>query len=314
MSSAIETWIKLGDRTTYLGASEVPIVMGSLYLPQFGVTRWHLWASKVGHPDYQPRDGGLEAALGSALERGLIEFVKQKWTVYTDSSLTELHIADTPIIAHLDAVGQEGDELFPIECKTSGLFGNKAVGWSPDDLPWHVYHQVQTQIAALGAKRAIVVALLGGFGAVYHEYEVYRDDAVIEEILAKTREFWKHVENNTPPEEQPFDVSQAVKVERRGAIELPEDLLPVLQTYQQAKDAISQYEEQVDQARAEILKALGTAERGHVRGWTVVAKRVTQHRVDTKRLQVEFPQTYQKCLEVSEYLRLQVKPPREEKQ
>jgi predicted phage-related endonuclease len=305
----------LGDRTTYIGASDVPIIMGSLYDPERKKTRWHLWASKVGHPDYvPPPPPGREAKVGLLAEQFLREYAEQEIGYPIDRRGTTRRLEGTPILVHLDAVVREPPtESVPLECKTVGLFGAQVKGWSRETIPLHVYHQVQAQIAAADAPKAYLVALVRGFGLL-DPFIVERDDECIQEIVARCLEFWRCVENKEPPEEQPYDEDVAVRLTRSGEVFLSADVVPLLRAFDEARRQASEAEKKKDQLRQQIISLLGNAERGVVDGWLVEIRKVRQQRLNSGRLKEAFRDIYEQFLEVNEYIRLMVEPPKHEQE
>jgi predicted phage-related endonuclease len=302
----------LGDRTTYIGASDVPIIMGSLYDPEHKKTRWHLWASKVGHPDYvPPPPPGREALVGLMAEQFLRAYAEGEIGYPVDLRGRTRRLEGTPILVHLDAVVREPPtNSVPLECKTAGLFGAQVKGWSRETIPLYVYHQVQAQIAAADAPKAYVVALIRGFGLL-EPFVVERDDECINEIIAKCKEFWWHVENKVEPDEaRPYDEDIAVRTLRAGSVELPPEMLPLLRDYDEVSRQMRDAEKKKEHLRQVIIAALGSAESGFVSGWSVQVKKVVSQRVNASKLKESHPDIYAECLSTSEYLRLTVKPPK----
>lgn len=104
------------------------------------------------------------------------------------------------MLANLDRVivGQsEGPGI--LEIKTAGQF--MASDWGPDGsdgVPEEYIIQVQHQFAVTGYEWGVLAVLIGGRD--YRTYPMRRNEEVIEDIIAITREFWGYVEEGYPPE------------------------------------------------------------------------------------------------------------------
>ena len=98
------------------------------------------------------------------------------------------------MLANLDreVVGQADVQI--LECKTTGHFGSKA--WK-DGVPEYVLVQVMHQLAVTGKQAADVAVLIAGQDLQIHR--VYRDEALIAQLIELEAQFWWHVENNIPP-------------------------------------------------------------------------------------------------------------------
>ena len=98
------------------------------------------------------------------------------------------------MLANLDreVIGQSDVQI--LECKTAGAYGAKA--WK-DGVPEYVLVQVMHQLAVTGKQAADVAVLIAGQDLQIHR--VYRDEALIAQLIELEAQFWWHVENNIPP-------------------------------------------------------------------------------------------------------------------
>ncbi len=62
-----------------------------------------------------------------------------------------------------------------------------------------------------------------------------------------------------------------------------------------------------NEAANKLKNMLGTAEKGTIHGRTVIWQNVTSKRLDTKALQKEHPEIYEKCVQESLYRRFSIK-------
>ena len=98
------------------------------------------------------------------------------------------------MLANLDreVIGQADVQI--LECKTAGAYGAKA--WK-DGVPEYVLVQVMHQLAVTGKQAADVAVLIAGQDLQIHR--VYRDEALIAQLIELEAQFWWYVENNIPP-------------------------------------------------------------------------------------------------------------------
>lgn len=69
--------------------------------------------------------------------------------------------------------------------------------WVNDEPPLYVILQVQHELAASGLKWACIGAWVGGYSLRLYFYQ--RHEQIIAEIRDRVRQFWKRVEDKTPP-------------------------------------------------------------------------------------------------------------------
>jgi putative phage-type endonuclease len=97
------------------------------------------------------------------------------------------------MLAHVDGVTDDG-RIF--EAKTA----RSAEGWGrtgTDEVPHHYLVQVQHYMAVSGLSAADIAVLIGG--SDFRIYEILADTELQGEIIEGEREFWKLVEDGTPP-------------------------------------------------------------------------------------------------------------------
>jgi predicted phage-related endonuclease len=225
-----------------------------------------MWAEKTGRlksEDISTISSRRNAAtIGTMIEAALLaHYASTHPEVGVEYEDTEFAVPDTPIVAHLD--GLILPERSPLEIKTSGIVGRVYGDWgeSGDEVPEWVLVQVMTQIAAVGAKRGVVYALLGGRGIV--TYEIGRHDGIIDRIIEAVNEFWAHVKSDTPPGPPPLDGALLRKLRREQGrvMEADDELLKKVQAWRDARDARREAERVEERLQNEILAAMGESER-----------------------------------------------------
>jgi len=210
------------------------------------------------------------------------------------------------MIANVDrlVVGQSAG----LECKTAGQYSadNWAVG-----VPDYYIPQVQHYMAVTGHKVWYVAVLIGGQEFKY--YKVARDDSFIRELIQAETAFWKLVEERTPP---PIDGTSAStelikklypEAEKGKEIELPFEAFELIQQYEQACEEEKRIQLIKSEATNRLKDMLGTAEKGTIHGRQVIWQNVTSKRLDSKTLQKEHPEIYERYVRESIYRRFSIK-------
>lgn len=178
------------DRHTYIGGSDIAAVMG--------MSRWKtplkLWAEKT--LKLPPRDlSNNEAAeMGTRLE----QFVADLFSVKTGKSVRRApkvyrHPGYPYMVAHIDRLVTGTDEL--LECKTCSIF--KKDEWENDDIPQEYILQLMWYLGITGRKVGHIAVLIGGQSFKYKKIEF--DEELFTQMVEAAKEFWQHVQNDTPP-------------------------------------------------------------------------------------------------------------------
>ena len=197
-----EEWLQLRNR--YLGGSDAAAVVG---MNPFA-SPYALWAEKTGKkPGFS---GNLATEVGTYLE----EFVAQKFAAVTGKKVRNCNQSffnsKYPFaIANIDreVVGEDSG----LECKsTSALCASKFKG---SDLPANYYCQCVHYLAVTEKKCWYVAVLIGNSDFKIYlltrrvnetcpewgEAIFYITDEEISALMNEEANFWKHVENDTPP-------------------------------------------------------------------------------------------------------------------
>lgn len=134
------------------------------------------------------------------------------------------------------------------------------------EAPAHIEMQVQHQMLVSGYSRAFIGALIGGNRHVVIERE--RDEAVIRAIRARVAAFWKSVdEHDEPPPVMPEDAAAVIQLHQYAEpgkvidVTTNDEIVELVKQYQYAKARERGYKEEADVLKAEILIAVGDAEK-----------------------------------------------------
>jgi putative phage-type endonuclease len=175
------------DARKGLGGSDIAAVMDkNPYKSAFT-----LYAEKTGLID-----GSIEPSMpmqmGTAFEPVIRDlFVKNnsEWLKVHETG-TWASIEEPRSVANPDGIIEWDDgSLGVLEIKFSRMY------W--DKLPEHYNLQVQHYLSVLGLKRAVVVAVAGGD---WKEFDVVRDDSLVETMKGRVEAFYGFLDTNTAPD------------------------------------------------------------------------------------------------------------------
>ncbi len=295
-------WLEL--RKKGIGGSDASVVCGiNKYKSPV-----ELWLEKTNQLPYQ--EAGEAAYWGTQLE----PIVKSEFTKRTGIAVKDLkqllQSEEHPfMLANLDGVCEHpefGSCVF--EAKTASAF--KAGEWE-DDIPDEYMLQIQHYMAVTGFKGAYIAVLIGGNSFRWKFVE--RDDELIAILINLETDFWKHVQNNTPP---PLDGSEASAKfladkfsdsKADSKIDLPDNAADLILQYEAAKERLDEITEQKQRVENLLKQMLGNNELGTIGGNIVSWKAISQERLDTKTLKAEHPTLYKKYAVTTSYRRFSVK-------
>lgn len=296
-----EEWLKY--RTKGIGGSDVSIIAG---INPFKSV-YQLWLEKTGQ--VEPEEEGSEYThFGTLLE----PIVRKEFMERTGIKVRQKHMLlqseeDPFMFADLDGVINENGELCIFEAKTASAYKQEV--WEKE-VPAPYILQVQHYMAVTGAKKTYIAALVGGNHFFYHVVE--RDEEMIAEIIVMEKYFWQHhVMGGVEPVPDGSEATTRYFNERfrnsnGETIELPDEVLPVCEEYDNLTRQIKELESAKNAAANQLKRYLGEAEAGTVGDWKITWKSVSKNSVDTKRLKSEHPDIYTDCLTQSSYRRFLV--------
>jgi putative phage-type endonuclease len=154
-------------------------------------------------------------------------------------------------------------------------------GWIEHDdggieAPEHIEMQVQHQMAVSGFKRSFIGAFIAGNRGVVIERE--RDEAVIAAIKAKVAEFWRTVDaGEEPAAVMPGDAEAVIRLNQYAQpgklVDASGDvnIAALVLEYKRLSADEAQAKEDKEVVKADLLKAIGDAEKVLLEGWTISA-------------------------------------------
>jgi len=239
---------QLGDRRTYLGASELSAILG---LSKFA-TPLDVYLRKVeGAPESDEET--LNQAVGHALEPVLRRQYETRNNVVIERP-PEIIFDGFPFLrCHLD--GRAPDRVW--EGKTA-VYSHDWGEAGTDAIAEHYLPQTHIYAAAIKVERWDVSVIFGG--RQYAEYSGRRDDELVQMILEAARDFWSRVERRDPPDPITYDDVKKRWPKDNGLITTatPEIAL-IAVDLADTKAALKSQEAHKDALESEIKKFMGDA-------------------------------------------------------
>lgn len=268
-----EEWKEL--RSHYIGGSDAAAVVG---LNPFS-SPYSLWAEKTGRiPGFE---GNLATEVGTYLE----EFVAQKFAAETGKKVRRANQSflnsDYPwAIANIDRdiVGEDAG----LEIKTTSELNLKK--FAGGEYPANYYAQMVHYLAITGKQRWYLAVLIGN--REFKWFVLERDEDEIAALMEAEKDFWWHVETDTPPEADGMQATgEAIKTiypESNGSTVDLYIYRTELARYLSLGEQIKELEQQRDEAANTFKAFMGEAERGECEGYKVSWKSQTRRTFDSK--------------------------------
>jgi len=297
-----EEWLEY--RKLGIGGSDASVVCGiSRYKSPVA-----LWMEKTNQLPAQ--EAGEAAYWGTQLEalvRG--EFTKRTGIQVSHASQL-LQSEEYPfMLANLDGTCEHPD-LGPciFEAKTASAY--KTGEWE-DSIPDEYQLQIQHYMAVTGFQGAYIAVLIGG--NTFKWKFVERDEELISMLVELEADFWRHVQDVTPPPLDGSEASARFLSQRfpdsapKSQITLPDAAADLLLQYDDACEQLEAITEQKQQAENRLKQMMGEYETGTVEGRIITWKSVSQERLDSRTLKAEHPALYKKYATKTSYRRFSIK-------
>lgn len=251
-----------------IGASDCGVLLG--------LSKWSspmsLWCEKLGllppsEETQRQRIGKrMETVLAAEFqdETGLTLAGKQTWLTATEWEIARCTIDAAVVPPTPRGVDPNlSDFLGPWEAKTSGMRK-----W--DEIPPTYLAQIQWQMYVMGADRAWLTVMFSGWNI--ETYPVDRDQADIDFMVARAKEFWHLVETETMPEVDGLDATTEAlahlyprHIEGRSAdlSALADQVSRLLEL----KDEAKRIKDETKELNNEVRAAIGDAEIAEINGY-----------------------------------------------
>ena len=178
----------LAQRRKSIGGSDAAAIVG---LSQYA-TPYTVWADKTGRLPEQEDNEAMRQG------RDLEEYVADRWTEATGKTVRRsnaiLYNSLYPF-AHADIDRTVVGENAGLECKTTSTLNLRQ--FKNVEFPEKYYAQCVHYMAVTGAARWYLAVLVYGRG--FFTFTLERDQAEIDALMTAERDFWKLVEQDTPP-------------------------------------------------------------------------------------------------------------------
>ena len=275
-----EEWL-MRRRKTIGGADAAGIV---------GLSRWaspfSVWADKTG------RAAEKEDTEAMRQGRDLEDYVARRWMEDTGKRVYRLpamlYHPQYPF-AHADVDRMVTGENAGLECKTT--FSLDLKQFNGVEFPVQYYAQCVHYLAVTGADRWYLAVLAYGRG--FFTFVLERDQAEIDALMAAEADFWKLVEQDTPPD---ADGSEATSAALRELYPISEhtaaDLFgrdTVLKEYMRLKEDKKTLDTRLGEIENTIKADMGEAESGFCGLFHISWKSQTRQSFQTKEFAKDHP-------------------------
>ena len=297
-----EDW--LDYRKQGIGGSDASVVCG--------INRYkspvELWLEKT---DQIPAQEAGEAAYWGTQLEALVRAEFTKRTGIPVKIVSQLLQSEEHpfMLANLDGlceVPDAGPCIF--EAKTASAY--KAGEWE-DSIPDEYQIQAQHYMSVTGCKGAYIAVLIGG--NTFKWKFVERDEELISMLIELEADFWKHVQDGTPPPLDGSNASAKFLSERflnsipKSQIALPDTAADLLAQYDEACEQLEAITEQKQKAENLLKEMIGENEIATSGNRVITWKSISQERLDSKTLKVEHPTLYKKYTNKTSYRRFTIK-------
>ncbi len=286
-------WLK--ERQCGIGGSDVGAILGvNKYKTPFEV-----YLEKT-EPIEEVKEQFESAYWGDQLEEIVAKEFEKRTSKKVRRDRKHYKHRDYPfMVANIDrrVVGENAI----LECKTANQYLTNE--WQEDEVPASYLLQVQHYLFVTGAEVGYIAVLIGGQKFIWKE--IQRDEELIQMIIESEKNFWKLVQDKTPPA---LDGSSAAEKylkekykesESDKSVELGFEYKEKIKSYLEMKEQLKNFEVQVKELENQIKFEIGKAEYAYAPGYSLSWKNILSNRVDSKKLKSEFPEVYEKVVKES---------------
>ena len=195
-----------------------------------------------------------------------------------------------------------------LECKTASPF--MAEYWEGDKVPLSYQMQSYHYMSVCNADAWYVAVLI--YGREFKVYKLERDEEIIANLIQLEKDFWeKHVLKRVMPDPDGSKLADSVIAEyfkeSTGVVIPLQGFDDKLKRREELVALLDKMEAEKRQIEQELKIYMGDAEKAENRLFRVSWKAVVSNRLDTKALQEQEPEVYQKYLKPTSSRRFTVK-------
>ena len=286
-----EDWLRI--RRNAVGGSDAAALLGlNAYSSPYAV-----WADKLGLLQEQPESEAIR--IGNDLEN----YVAKRFTLETGKQVRRrnavLYNPEIPF-AHANVDRLIIGEQAGLECKTTNaLMLSK---FADGDFPAHYYVQCQHYMMVTGFPKWYLAVLI--LGKEFLWFEIPRHEGDIQALKKTEEQFWNLVQSKTPP---PVDASSSCtdalsQVYACSDAEISRDLSgisDIVNLYQKTEAQIKELQKISDGYKNQIKAFMQEAESGYTEKFRISWKTQSRSSLDSKAIQNDEPELYQKYLKTS---------------
>ncbi|EHK2440911.1 YqaJ viral recombinase family protein [Clostridium perfringens] len=294
-------WLR--ERQKGIGGSDVGAIMG---VNQYK-TAFNIYLEKT-EPILNVEKQSEAARQGTDLE----DYVAMRFTEETGKKVRRdnrhLIHKDYPfMVANIDrrVVGENAI----LECKTVTPYNSKE--WGGEEVPASYMLQCQHYMAVTGADKVYLAYLI--FSTKFDYREINRDEELIDIIIEAEKEFWKMVQDKTPPA---LDGSSAAekwvnekykKVNEGEVIKLDSSWKELLNKRKELKEYKDNVEREIKEIENQLKQNIGHAEYANAPGYSISLKQSVRKNLDSSKIKELLKDDYEKYLKESISRRLVIK-------
>jgi len=286
----------LGDRTKYIGGSDVGAILGMNNY----CTRKELWEEKTGRK--KPFEGNAVTDLGTYLEDYVAKLYEEKCRCRVVQRHIEIKDDACPYMqAHIDREVQnhpQHDTVGVLEIKALGRYTYKKS--IQNGLPAMYLLQLQYYLMLTGREWGVFAILNRDTGEMF-DFEVKPSEKIQQKIYDAVKEFWECVKEDVEPpvlkENSKPDVIQPSDNEYTESDNI--ELLRAIQDYNEAKQEKDIAANKMKEAKITISKLVKENEKVQAGDTKVYWTQRNYAKVDKKGLREDYPKIYDKYVSQS---------------
>ena len=262
---------------------------------------------------YDKTSGEIEDIDNEAMRQGreMEEYVARRFTEETGKKVRRANAMfcdekNPFMLADVDrmVVGENAG----LECKTASPF--MAEYWSGDKIPLSYQMQCYHYMSICNADAWYVAVLI--YGREFKVYKLERDEEIISNLIQLEKNFWEeHVLKRVLPDPDGSKLADSVIAEyfkeSTGAVIPLQGFDDKLKRREELVVLMDKLESEKRQIEQELKMYMGDAEKAENQLFRVSWKAVISNRLDTKALQEQEPEIYQKFLKQTNSRRFTVK-------
>lgn len=279
-----------------------------------GISKWrspiHVYLEKLGEA---PEEQFSEAAeWGTRLEPLIAsKFADEhsEWAI-TENKVIYCHPDHRWATGNLDRMiicPDRGRGI--LEIKTASEFLRQ--DWDNGNIPDYYYVQLQWYMFVTGLDWGYFATLIGG--NKYREYEVIRDEELINQLLRLASDFWHH--NVVVGKRPPVDSSEACArlLDRlyphaqSSSTIIPIEEIAQIESYFESKHQLKMLEETISEIKNQLKSILGNHEIGIAGDYKVKWENRSRSGVDSKKLKELHPLVYEDCIKQTNFRQFSIK-------